>query len=162
MPAISDPTTIQPPLRLLGAEACRVRTYIKGLRLYLRSFPKATQTFLHLPLHLPALFNARTCNRSHKTDPSYSALSTSVFHSISAFASRFIAHSPPCAHLPSAIPLQAQILQIIAVLLCYFYLQPPHFQIAKPELRISNSTSRHNGGFTRKKGVQGLQPGLHR
>jgi hypothetical protein len=160
MPAISDPTTTSAPSSCPGAEACRVRTYIKGLLLYLRSFPKATQTFLHL--HLSALFNARTCNRSHKRDPSTSALFTSLFHPISAFESQLIAHSPPCAHLPSTIPLQAQILQTIAVLLCYFYLRPRHFQIADHELRILNSTSRHNGRFTRKKGVQGLQPGLHR
>ena len=73
-----------PPHRLVsspGAEACRVRTYIKGLLLYLPSFPKATQTFLHLHLHLhlhlSALFNTRTCNRSHRRDPSYSPLFTS-------------------------------------------------------------------------------------
>jgi len=124
MPAISDPTTTSAPSSSSspGAEACRVRvrTYIKGLLLYLQSFPKATQTFLHQ--HLPALFNARTCNRSIKEShfPSYSTLFTSFrsyFHPISAFEPQLIARSPPCAHLPSTAPLQAQILQTIAVLL---------------------------------------------
>jgi hypothetical protein len=83
-PQFQTPPPLQPPSssRLSpGAEACRVRTYIKGLLPYLPSFPKATQTFLHLHLHLhlhlSALFNARTCNRSHRRDPSYSPLFTS-------------------------------------------------------------------------------------
>jgi hypothetical protein len=101
-----------------GAEACSVRTYIKGLLLYLRSFPKATQSVLHL--HLPFQPYSTLAHAIVPITETHLTLPCSLRSSIPSLPSshtQLIAHPPPRAHLPSTIPLQAQILQTIAVLL---------------------------------------------